>query len=139
MNNSELCFCTLALGKNYCSLALQLAKDIEKYAPELFFVILTDNPSYFKHQSNVLAFKQYQSSLGCYHDKRFVIAKAISMFKSCIFLDADIRILEPIILNRKFPPGITAKILWENIPKHNKNSFEIKLLQEMGQKLNLNL
>jgi hypothetical protein len=129
----------MALGRNYCALALELAKDLEKHSPEISLVVLTDSPKYFQNQNNILAFKHHQVSLGCYHDKRFVIAQALSLFNSCLFLDADMRILAPIPSNIEWQPGITAKIVWENIPKHNKNPLEIKLLSQMAQKLNINL
>lgn len=129
----------MALGKNYCALGLELAKDLEKHSPEVSLVILTDSPKYFQDQSNVLAFKHRQISLGCYHDKRFVIAKALSLFNSCLFIDADMRILAPIPLNIQWQPGITAKIVWEDITKHNKNPFEMRLLGQMAEKLNLKL
>ncbi|MDF5730570.1 MAG: hypothetical protein PUP92_21740 [Rhizonema sp. PD38] len=139
MNQSNFCCCTLALGDNYCALSLDLAKDLEMHSPEIRFVVLTDRPQYFSEQSNVLAFEHHQLSLGCYHDKRFSIAKALSIFHSCLFLDADMRILAPIPANLEWEPGITAKIVWNNILKHNKNQFEIKLLEQMAQKLNLQL
>lgn len=129
----------MALGKNYCALALELAKDLEKHSPEIPLVVLTDSPKYFQAQSNVLAFPHHQVSFGCYHDKRFAIAKAISLFHSCLFLDADMRILAPIPSNIKWLPGITAKIVWKDITKHNKNRFEIKLLHQMAKKLSLKL
>lgn len=139
MNQSNFCCCTLALGDNYCALALELAKDIERHSPEVPFVVLTNRPKYFREQSNVLAFEHHQMSLGCYHDKRFVIAKALSLFNSCLFLDADMRILAPIPTDFSWEAGITAKIVWNNILNHNKNPFEIKLLEQMAKKLNLQL
>ncbi len=138
-HQNTFCCCTMALGRNYCFLALELAKDLEKHSPEISLVIMTDSPGFFKNQSNVLAFKHHQVSLGCYHDKRFVIAQALSMFNSCLFMDADMRILAPLPTNREWQPGITAKIVWENIPKHNQNPFEIRLLYQMAEKLDIKL
>ncbi|MDJ0533538.1 MAG: hypothetical protein QNJ70_13795 [Xenococcaceae cyanobacterium MO_207.B15] len=135
----KICFATLALGKNYRTLAKVLAKDIEKYAPQIPFVILTDKPDDFTDYSNVLAFKHHQQSIGCYHDKRFVIAKGLSLFNSCIFIDADMRILAPVQQTLECQPGITSHTVWTNILKHNKKEFEIKLLSRMAEKLNLNL
>jgi hypothetical protein len=108
---TKFCFCSLALGKKYRQLALLLAKDIEKYSPKTSFVVLTDNPSDFSKQLNVIAFKHRQTGVGCYHDKRFVIAKALSMFNSCIFIDADMRILAPLPEEIKWlqEPGISAR------------------------------
>ncbi|MDJ0599888.1 MAG: hypothetical protein QNJ37_13735 [Crocosphaera sp.] len=135
----KICFGTLALGENYRSLAKLLSKDIEQYCPDTPMVILTDKPQDFSDFSNVLAFKHKQQSVGCYHDKRFVIAKGLSLFDSCIFVDADIRILAPIEKQLEWSPGITAHIVWTNILKHNKNQYQLNLLSKMAQKLNLNL
>ncbi|MEO1377639.1 MAG: hypothetical protein AAFW70_25845 [Cyanobacteria bacterium J06635_10] len=84
---SKFCFCTLALGTNYCNLALELAKDLKKHGPTISLIILTDQPHKFSQVENVLAFRHRQQSIGCYHDKRFAIAKALSLFNSCIFID----------------------------------------------------
>jgi hypothetical protein len=136
---SKICFGTLALGENYRSLAKLLSKDIEQYSPNTPLIVLTDKPQEFTNDANVLAFKHRQQSIGCYHDKRFVIAKGLSLFDSCIFIDADMRILAPIEEELEWQPGITAHTVWTNILKHNKNEFEIKLLSRMAEKLNLNL
>ncbi|ACB51619.1 hypothetical protein cce_2269 [Crocosphaera subtropica ATCC 51142] len=136
---AKTCFGTLALGENYRSLAKLLSKDIEQYSPSTPMVILTDKPQEFSDFSNVLAFKHKQQSVGCYHDKRCVIAKGLSLFDACIFLDADIRILAPIEQTLEWSPGITAHIVWTNILKHNKNQYQLNLLSKMAQKLTLNL
>lgn len=107
----EFCFCTLAFGKRYCSLALLLAKDIEKYSPNTYLVVLTDIPDKFNKQTNILAFKHRQKSVKLYHDKRFVLEKGLSLFGSCIFIDADMRILAPVpqYLEWLKIPGIAAR------------------------------
>ena len=133
------CFCTLALGRNYCNLALTLAQDLAQYAPFVQMVILTDRPKAFQHCPNVLAFEHHQQTLGCYHDKQFVLKRSLSLFEACIFVDADMRILAPISADLVWQPGITAKIVWANIVKHNKNEAEIKLLRKVSQKLGLKL
>lgn len=115
---NSFCFCTLALGKKYRALASLLAKDLDKYSPNTRFVILTDNPHDFSKYSQVLAFKHQQQGVKCYHDKRFAIAKALSLFNSCIFLDSDMRILAPVPedLPWLMLPGITARACI-NMPK----------------------
>lgn len=138
-HTAGFCFCTLALGENYCNLALELAKDLEEYSPNTYFIILTDKPQYFYKKTNVLAFKHQQKSIGCYHDKRFAIAKALSLFNSCIFIDADMRILAAVPNDLRWQPGVTAKIVWHNIVKHNKNKVEIEILKKVSRKYNLNL
>lgn len=136
---SKFCFCTLALGENYCNLAIELANDLKEYAPTTSLIVLTDRPQKFSKVTNVLAFQHRQQSIGCYHDKRFAIAKGLSMFKSCIFIDADMRILAPLPNNLSWQPGVTARITWHNILKHNKNKSEINILDKIAKKLNLNL
>ena len=139
ISNTTYCFCTLALGQNYRNLALTLAQDLAQYAPSIQIVILTDRPQAFQHCPNVLAFDHQQQTLGCYHDKQFVLKRSLSLFEACIFVDADMRILAAIPAGLVWQPGITAKIVWANIVKHNKNEFEIGLLRKVAQKLGLKL
>jgi hypothetical protein len=70
-----------------------LAKDIQQYSPGTKLVILTDQPQHFHNYPQVLAFEHQQQGVKCYHDKRFVIAQALSLFDICIFMDSDMRIL----------------------------------------------
>ncbi|MDJ0732745.1 MAG: hypothetical protein QNJ47_01450 [Nostocaceae cyanobacterium] len=147
---TKFCFCSLALGKKYRSLALLLARDIAKYSPNTYFVILTDKPTDFTQQENVLAFKHRQKGVKCYHDKRFVIAKALSLYNSCIFMDADMRILAPVPQNIKWiqEPGITARGCEIMTKKHAKAITgnakerlrrEFKVTQNAADKLNLEI
>ena len=145
MNHNEFCFCTLALGKPYRDLALLLAEDISVYAPGIPFVILTDHPDYFSKFKHIQAFNHIQKSVGCYQDKVYVISKALSLFNSCMFMDADMRIL------KEFPqfqwlPGITARSC-SSIKKHfatqitnrAKGNKDYLIIEQSAQKLNLNL
>lgn len=144
------CFCTLALGKSYRALASLLAEDLEKYAPETSFIVLTDNPLDFSRHSKVVAFKHCQQSVKCYHEKRFVIAKSLSFFNSCIFIDADMRILAPVMQDMKWiiEPGIAARACDSMEKKYAKVIAgsakpkvirEFKVTQAMAQKLNLDV
>jgi hypothetical protein len=147
-SEKQFCFCTLALGKKYCALASLLAKDIEIYSPNTKFVILTDHPEEFSEYTHVLAFQHQQQGVKCYHDKRFVIAKALSLFDSCIFLDADMRILATVSDDMKWlmKPGIAAracmlmpkkftKVLEGKADAHFRREFEF--VKKAAQKLNL--
>jgi hypothetical protein len=146
----EFCFCSLAFCQRYRDLALLLAKDIEKYSPNTYFIVLTDKISDFSQQPNVLAFKHRRQSVKFYHDKRFAIAKALSMFNSCIFMDADTRILAPVPADMEWikEPGITARV-YESMPKKYAKVIAgtagVKLLQEFevskkaAEKINLEL
>lgn len=145
----EFCFATLALGKNYRSLALLLAKDLEKYSPKSYFVVLTDSPMSFSKQPNVIAV-QHQQYFYCDNDKKFLIEKALSMFESCICIDADMRILAPVPQDLKWLPGITARSC-ASLVKHNQTMInktdiprtskvrDFEFTQKMAQKLDLNV
>ncbi len=142
------CFCTLAFGKKYRALALLLANDLTKYAPHTNFVVLTDNEEDFRHHPHILAFKHRQQSVKCYHDKRFAIAQALSLFNSCIYIDADMRILAPVPQDLEWTrvPGITARVCEVMTKKYDrvlagifdaKLEREFKVTQKAAQKLNL--
>lgn len=144
----SFCFCTLAIGKRYRDLASLLAKDIEKYSPDTCFIILTDKPDEFSNFSNIEAFKHHSTSVKFYHDKRFVVAKALSMFNSCIFIDADMRILAPVPQNMEWlkQPGITARVC-NLMPKQHAQAIignvekkfyrEYQVTKKAATKLNL--
>lgn len=145
---SKFCFCTLAFGKRYRLLALLLAKDIEKYSPGTSFIVLTDKPDDFMAQSNIQAFKHRATSVKFYHDKRFAVAKALSMFNSCIFIDADMRILAPVPSDMTWlqEPGIKARscdimsIKYSNITNGTANKKlcrEYRITKKAAQKLNV--
>jgi hypothetical protein len=147
----EFCFCTLALGERYREHALLLAQDIEKHSPETKLLILTDKPQEFSNYSHVLAFLHQQQSIGCYHDKRFVIAQALLLFNTCIFLDVDIRILDKVAPNLKYLPGVTARSC-ASFAEHNqayissvndlhkpKRIRDLEIINKLAQKLDLNL
>lgn len=108
-NELDLCFCTLAFGNTYRSLAKELAKDLEQYAPEIPFILFTDKVSEFKAHKNVLAFSHRRRGVLLYHERRFAIAKALSMADSCMYLDADVRICAPVPTTLKWLPGLTAR------------------------------
>ncbi|MEH2323433.1 MAG: hypothetical protein V7K32_07635 [Nostoc sp.] len=121
-SQKEFCFCTLALGKKYSALASLLAKDIEIYSPNTSFIILTDHPEEFSKHSQVVVFKHEQQGVKCYHDKRFAIAKALSLFNSCIFIDSDMRILAPVPEDMQWllTPGISARACMDMPKKFTK-------------------
>ncbi|MBD2057451.1 hypothetical protein H6F88_15720 [Oculatella sp. FACHB-28] len=108
-NELDLCFCTLAFGDTYRSLAKELAKDLEQYAPDVPFVLFTDKVSEFKAHKNVLAFGHRRRGVLLYHERRFAIAKALTMANSCMYLDADVRICAPVPRNIQWLPGLTAR------------------------------
>jgi hypothetical protein len=148
-NTQGFCFGTLALGANYRALALELAKDLEKYSPNTPFVVLTEKPDDFISQANVLAFK-HQQRLYCDNDKKFLIEKALSLFNCCICIDADMRILAPIPQDLNWLPGLTARSC-TNLFKHHKTLIpeteqrqlnkvkQFAVVKKIAQKLDLDI
>ncbi|BCL37273.1 hypothetical protein [Nostoc sp. MS1] len=119
-----------------------LADDIQKHSHNTQFIILTDKPAEFKQYSHVQAFYHRLQSVKGYHDKRFVLQKALELYDTCIFLDSDVRILSTVSADMEFLPGITARAGC-NILKHN-NSDQLKqkklpLFLELSQKLSIDL
>jgi hypothetical protein len=135
---SDFCFCTLAIGTRYRQHALLLAEDLERYAPETPFIVLTDKPQALQ-RSNTKAFAHRLQSVGGYHDKRFVIEKALTFSNSCIFLDSDMRILDSVPSKMEFVPGITART-GSNILKQNQGYPKtIAFIQKVAKERSINL
>jgi len=110
------CFCTLALGERYCQLARQLAGDIALHSPATPFLVLTDLPEALEGPRNIVAVPHRKRSVKGYNDKLCVIAKALQMYDTCVFLDADTRIVGQVNNSQDmFRPGIQAAIVrtWE--------------------------
>lgn len=118
-NEKDFCFCSLALGHKYRILAKQLATDLEKYSPGTALVLYTDAPEEFNNSPNILAFHhQSQGILYCFHDRRFVLEKALSLFRTAIHIDVDTRIIER-VPEINWQPGLTSgPDKFENIIHH---------------------
>jgi hypothetical protein len=97
--NSRLCFATLALGKPYRAMALDLASDLATHAPGHVLVVATDGVDDFKGRANVFAFAHQKTGyFHCVNDKRFPVIRALEEFaEEAVFIDADTR------LNAKLP------------------------------------
>lgn len=135
----DFCFCTLALGKKYRLLVEQLASDLEKYSPGTFLVLFTDEPNDFTNKGNILAYKyRQQGILFCYHDRRFVIEKALSQFPVAIHIDADTRILSNVPKVDCYP-GIVGR--QENLLEHLKkyNPERLNAIKLVASKLGIPL
>lgn len=139
--DKDFCFCTLALGEKYRRLVKQLAQDIQQYSPGTSLVVYTDLPEDLRDQNNILAYPhQSQGVLYCFHDRRFVIEKALSLFRVAIHIDADTTIIEE-VPEIDWQPGITSgegkfqniighldakeKYLGEKIPKEREAFHKI--------------
>lgn len=107
-DKQDFCFCTYAGGSTYRTFAKNLINDIQKYAPGISIIIFTDKPEDFTTFSHALVYKHERKGVLHYHERRFAIAKALSMFKSCMYIDADVRICAPFV-HREWLPGITAR------------------------------
>ncbi|WP_427162476.1 hypothetical protein ACQFX9_13535 [Aliinostoc sp. HNIBRCY26] len=142
MNESkDFCFCTLAVGERYRKHTRMLAQDIQQYTPNINLCVLTDQPEDFQDCPHVIGFKHKLKSVKGYHDKRFVLDKALSLFESCMFLDADVRILDTFVEEMNWPLGISARAGC-NLLSHMQNMTskqEIQTIQEAATKLNVDL
>jgi len=96
-SKASIGFGTLALGDQYQVLAKLLGLDLARYHPDIKFFVLTDKPNAFDGCNNIVAiYHSFGGVRGCYHDKRKVVGHVLQHCESCIFLDADCRILGPI-------------------------------------------
>lgn len=149
LEQKDFCICTYVAGNTYRSLVKNLIGDLAKYAPEIPFIIYTDKPQEFNHYSNVLVFGHKRQGILYYHERRFAIQKALSMFKSCMYIDSDVRICAP-IPQREWLPGITArsctsmiKHFQERINKTNPPSVsatqKFEFFQKMAKKLDVDI
>jgi len=102
-------FCTLAIGAPYRTRAKLLCADLAPHP----CMVLTDEPEDFRDMPWIRAkihlptgpmAEDYlrrpeilgsQKSTAAYHDKRFVIEEALADHGSCIFIDADTRLVGP--------------------------------------------
>ncbi|AFZ46421.1 hypothetical protein Cyast_0441 [Cyanobacterium stanieri PCC 7202] len=116
--NQKFCFATLALGKKYREMTKTLAEDLKKYSSGTMLVVGTDNPKDLLSFDNVIPFKlSQQGILHCYHDKRFVILKALSEFDTVIQIDADTYMTDFISPKLDFSRGIIEGFN-ENLVNH---------------------
>ncbi len=137
--NPQVCFSVLALQPKYQQLAKKLAADVAKFSPETTLVIGTDNPEAFRDCPNVSAFNLHKKGvLHCYHDKRFVIARALQQFKVVIQIDADTQITGPLPDSVNLSPGISGSYL-ANMVAHSEKYNPVRLghLKKLAHKLDL--
>ncbi|GBF80711.1 hypothetical protein [Aphanothece sacrum] len=141
-SNLDCCLCGLALGSPYRQLARTLSQDLAEKAPNLSFVVLTDNPREFGNLNNVIAI-QHNHYFGYrpYNDKVFVLEAALERFSVAIQVDVDITLTENILekINQPWPPGITA--MSQNLLEHTQknNIGDISSIEKLAQKLDLRL
>jgi len=116
----DLCFGGLALGREYRFYTRELAIDLEYFAPDVPLVVFTDVPEEFADHRNVIAIKHAQRSvIRCFHDIRFVLDHALEEFKTCIAINTNVRIVEPLPMDfaKALKPGIVA-LACEKLENH---------------------
>lgn len=151
INNSvdSLCFCTAAYSKQYVRLAKLLATDLHEFAPNHLFVVFTDRPTDFHNHANVIAIKHWCRGVQPYHERRFAIQYALSIASTVMYLDADVRICDPIPDDLDFRPGLTARSCG-NMKKHlqlrfNKSSLSSgdlrkkQIIEKMANKVGVDI
>ena len=145
MTDKSLCFGTLALGSIYRAHAQMLAIDLEEMAPKTEFLVLTDKIKDFLGHPNVYAVKFKQDALRVpYHDKRFVLREGLERHETCVFLDADMRVLDPVPddLNEQLMPGISTYFCspWNQwAADHENHLTEIDLVRKAASALNIDI
>lgn len=109
--SDQLCFATLAFGAEYRFHARRLVLDMQAHAPDFHMIVLTDRPSEFTAgpKLEVHAYRPH-GVLRRYHDKRLLIDLAIPRFRTCVVIDSNSRILEPLPQELDLPEGISAFI-----------------------------
>lgn len=112
IGEKKWCFCTLALGESYRRLAEQLADDLAIHAPGISLVLLTDKVRDFDGVANVQAFRHRQRSVQGFNDKLCVMKRALDRFETAVFIDADARILAPVVpVPEMFRPGLKTWLI----------------------------
>jgi hypothetical protein len=139
LSHEKTCFCSLAIGRKYHLMVLDLAKGIAKNCPKASLVILTEKPKVFSGQSNILAFKHRQrGTLFPYHDKVFVVEKALSLFNTAIFVDADTRVIGSLRVSQEWEPGMHS-LHHEDLIEHVNKYCPQRLgyIKKIATKLNI--
>lgn len=139
MIDNDYCFCSLALGKEYVSLAQDLADSMKKYTPGKELILFTDKASYFREYSNVKAYSFAKKGVKVFNDKRFVIQKAIEKHKTAIFVDADSLLVNMFPEELSFSPGIMGRT--ENLLEHVDKycSERMWMFEKLAKKLEVDL
>ncbi|MDC0834091.1 hypothetical protein CKA32_002382 [Geitlerinema sp. FC II] len=112
----DYCFCSIAISQRYRDFAKNLAAQLREKSPGTSFVVFSDRPEDFQNCENVIAFKHAQQGIQrCSNDRRFLIEKALSMFRVAIHIDADTELVGD-LPEIEWKPGITARS--ENLLQH---------------------
>jgi hypothetical protein len=133
----SFCFSVLALGTKYHLLAQKFADNLILHSPQTTVVVGTDNPRAFANCPNVEAFKlNKKGMLHCYHDKRFVIERALSKFSLVIQIDADTEIIGSLPASIDHSSGLAGSFvegLVEHVQKYSPE--RMRYLRKLADKL----
>jgi len=137
----NFCFSALAFNEKYRLMVKKMSQDLAKYAPHLTLIVGTDEPRDFENCQNVIAFPLYQKGiLHCYHDKRFVVEKALSMYDVAIQIDADTNIVDYIPEIISFTPSViggTEKNMVHHVQQYTPK--RLVHIEKVASKLALDL
>lgn len=137
----KFCFSTLAFNKKYRIMVRKMSQDLKKYGSEISLIVGTDEPQDFDDCENIVAFKLNQEGiLHCYHDKRFVVEKALSMYDLTIQIDADTNIVDYIPQTMNYEPSVIGGV-HENMMAHVQkyNPERLRHIEKVAGKLDLDL
>ncbi len=141
MEKKDFCFSTLALGKRYRQMAQKFGSELEKCSPDLILFVGTDEPKDFACHKNIIAFKLIQQGiLHCYHDKRFVVEKALLEYNTTIQIDADTNLIgnpPETINNESSSIGGVNEDMMTHVKKFNPE--RVKHIEKVASKLDLDL
>lgn len=145
-SESPFCFCTAAYGAQYIELAKLLAHDLQKFAPNSKFLVVTNRPYAFANLPNVVVIKQNCRGVEPHHERRFAIHYGLTFSRTVIAIDADVRILAPVPPELNFEAGIAARSCG-NLQKHMKrlekpsikNLKKKKVIDQMAQRAGIDI
>ncbi|MEM9771435.1 MAG: hypothetical protein AAF889_07535 [Cyanobacteria bacterium P01_D01_bin.73] len=147
IDQDNYCICTVAYTETYRELCKLLVRDLEVYAPSRTVIIYTDKASDFEGFGNVVCYEKPLESIEAYHSRRLTIKKSLETFDFCIYIDSDVRIVEPIDLKFEVQPGLTARSCcsYNNHEKANiagkegnkKRIWQYKIFCSMARKMGI--
>lgn len=121
-SKKRLCFCTASFGDKYLKFAQLLAQDLQEFAPQSPFLVVTDQPAHFRHFPNVIAVKHRCRGVQSYHERRYAIHYGLEIADSVMCIDSDVRICAPVPQKISFLPGLTARSCG-SLSKHMAKRF----------------
>jgi hypothetical protein len=129
----KIYFATLAFGEQYRHHAKRLCQDLNVFAPNIPVLVITDKPAYFFDLENVTVEPYHPSGiLRRYHDKRLLVQHTLDRQASCIVIDANSRICEPLPASIHISEGITGFITMP-LEQHLREEEKDPSLKQSGR------